>query len=263
MGVVEMDGAHVAGRRASEKRGIPLSRRKGSDELVIDSKALTSKGKAKLAKARRAAIAAGQEVDPAYGTILPKDRRILIVARHRTGTPGQGSDVTRVGIATAENPEAVNAIVETLLFMPETILATDTGTAFKIAGKLARAREEVNHSQTLSGPEGQHNNNAESFMARYKRAEAGVFINVEPKYLLDYAVEMAFREDHRRLAPSQIAAAALHWALNVGLSEDWRGYTHGRHRTEEVLATGRRAAKASGPKKGRSPVPGVNGTVPF
>lgn len=34
---------------------------------------------------------------------------------------------------------------------------------------------------------------------RYDRAEKGIYLNIEPKYMLDYACETAFRSDTRRL----------------------------------------------------------------
>ena len=38
-----------------------------------------------------------------------------------------------------------------------------------------------------AGPNGENNNLAEELNFRYDRAEKGVYLNVEPKYLLDYA----------------------------------------------------------------------------
>jgi hypothetical protein len=43
-------------------------------------------------------------------------------------------------------------------------------------------------------------------------SELGIYLNLEPKYLLDYAVETAFREDHRRLPPGEVADVILHYA---------------------------------------------------
>jgi len=51
------------------------------------------------------------------------------------------------------------------------------------------------------------------------RAEQGVYLNLEPKYLLDYAVEIAFRAGTRRLSKGMQLRIAPHIALNVGPSE--------------------------------------------
>ncbi len=130
------------------------------------------------------------------------------------------------------------------------MLATDSSGAYSKVGKKFALHLTVNHNETLVGPGGEHVNNAEGFTARQDRAEAGVYLNLEPKYLSDYAAETAFREDHRRLSPGQIADLALHYALNVGLSQDWRGFTHGKHRENELLLPEPQPAEASGPKKG-------------
>lgn len=101
---------------------------------------------------------------------------------------------------------------------PESILSTDTGTAFSKVGKQFQLHLQVNHSETLVGPAGEHSNNAESFSARQDRSEKGVYLNIEPKYLLDYVSETAFREDNRRMASGACADQATGYALNVGLS---------------------------------------------
>lgn len=263
-GVVEMDGAHAAGRRASEKRGRPLTFRVDSEEKAQADAMLTdSARKKKKREEKQAAIDAGGRVHPEHGGVFPAQRRIVFTCRRRTGQKGKGTSVTRVGVGLAETPDVPEAMVEAYVAVPESILATDTGTAFKKVGKEFQLHLQVNHSETLVGPNGEHVNNSEGFSARQDRSEKGVYLNIEPKYLTDYAVETAFREDHRRLAPGAFADRALSFALRVGPSQYWRDFSHGSHRSFEILANGDRPdAKASGPAKGRSPVPAENGRPP-
>lgn len=263
-GVVEMDGAHASGRRASEKRGRPLTFRIGSEEEARADALLTSSARSKKKREdKAAAIAAGGRMHPEHGAVFPASRRIVFTCRRRTGQKGKGSCITRIGVGLAETPDVAAAMVEAYVAVPETILATDTGTAFKKVGREFQLHLQVNHSETLVGPNGEHVNNSEGFSARQDRSEKGVYLNIEPKYLHDYVVETAFREDHRRIAPAATRDSALGFALNVGTSHHWRGYTHGKHRSFEILATGARPeAKASGPDKGRSPVAGTNGRPP-
>jgi ribosomal protein L37AE/L43A len=262
-GVVEMDGAHASGRRASEKRGRPLTFRVNNEGDAKEDALLTVSARQKKRREEKAAaIAAGGVVHPEHGAVFPASRRIAFTLRRRSGAKGRGALVTRVGIGLAETPDVAQALVDAYVAKPESILATDTGTAFMKVGREFQLHLQVNHSETLVGPEGQHVNNSEGFSARQDRSEKGVYLNIEPKYLHDYVVETAFREDHRRMAPGATADRAAFWALNVGLSQFWRGYTHGKHREHEILATGDRPAKASGPMKGRSPVTGVNGRLP-
>lgn len=262
-GVVEMDGAHASGRRASEKRGRPLNYRvTGEDEAQADAMLTTSARQKKKRDAKAAAIAAGGRLDPNYGGVFPASRRITMNLRKRGGHRGKGTVLTRVGICLAETPEAAEALARQFVAMPESILATDTGTAFATLGKKFQVHVQVNHSETLVGPEGQHVNNSESFSARMDRAEKGIYLNIEPKYMKDYAVEMAFREDHNRMAPGETSDRFWHYAMGVGLSRHFRGFTHGHHRDYEVLLTGNQYAAPSGPAKGRSPISMVNGRPP-
>lgn len=267
-GVVEMDGAHASGRRASEKRGRPLNYRSdeeiaAANKAVVENAALTSSARSKQRRQEKAAaIAAGGIVHPEHGAVFPASRRIAFTLRRRSGVKGKGAVLTRVGIGLAETPDVAQALVDAYVAKPESILATDTGTAFKAVGKEFQLHMAVNHSETLVGDAGEHVNNSEGFTARQDRSEKGVYLNIEPKYLMDYVVETAFREDHRRLPPGQQADRAAHFALNVGRSRYWTNFTHGKHRDFEILTPKNRPAKASGPEKGRSPVAAVNGRLP-
>jgi hypothetical protein len=204
---MEIDGAHASGRRASEKRGRPLNFRDVEEIKEAQEQALltTTARMKKKRDERMAKLAAGGAVDPEHGSVYPPTRRIVITARKRGRRKGDGALMTRIGIARAETPEAVEALAMAYVAIPESVLATDTGTAFRRLGKKFQLHLQVNHSEELSGPNGEHNNNAESFSARQDRAEKGIYLNIEPKYLHDYAVETAFREDHRRVAPGAAA----------------------------------------------------------
>ena len=262
-GVVEMDGAHAAGRRASEKRGKPLNYSYTSEEAAQEDALLTTSARQKKRRdAKAAALAAGGLLHPEHGKVFPKDRRVMFSARTRSGVRGRGALVTRVAIGQAETPDAVQALADAYVAIPESILATDTGMAFTKLGKQFQVHLQVNHSEALVGPNGEHSNQSESFNARQDRSEYGVYRNIEPKQMHDYACETAFREDHRRMAPGAASDRALWYALSVGLSHYWRGYTHGKHRGYEILITGNQPAAASGPAKGRSPISMANGRPP-
>jgi hypothetical protein len=78
---------------------------------------------------------------------FPKDRRVAISGRTRSGVAGRGALTTRVAIGLAETPEAGQAFADTYLAMPESILATDTGTAFAKLGKQFQVHLQVNYSE--------------------------------------------------------------------------------------------------------------------
>ena len=108
---------------------------------------------------------------------------MAITLRSRSGAKGKGALVTRVGVGIAETPDVVRALTEAFVAIPESILATDTGTAFSGIGKEFRLHLKVNHSETLVGPNGEHCNNSAWFTARQDRSERGIDLNIEPKYL--------------------------------------------------------------------------------
>jgi transposase-like protein len=82
----------------------------------------------------------------------------------------------------------------------------------------------VNHSAEYVGAEGENVNQAESWFSRLRRAEYGVHHRISGKHLQQYANEMAWREDNRRVPNGMqwrwIAGAALHHPK----SEVWGGY---------------------------------------
>ena len=262
-GVIEIDGAHASGRRASEKRGVPQKYAAVNTGEERPDELLTNIARQKKKRDdRKAAVTSGGNVQPENRQAFPQSRRIVWAIRKRSNEPGRGAVMTRVGVGLAETPEIARALANAYVVIPESILATDSGTAFSQLGKKFQLHLQVNHSETLSGPNGEHNNNAESFTSRQDRAESGVYLNIEPKYLCDYATETAFREDHRRRAPGATSNRALHCALNVGLSDYWRGFTHGHHRDFELLFPANRPHAPSGPAKGKSPISSANGTPP-
>jgi transposase-like protein len=82
----------------------------------------------------------------------------------------------------------------------------------------------VNHSAEYVSEEGASVNQAESFFSRLRRAEYGVHHRISGQYLYQYANEMAWREDNRRIPNGMqwrwIAGAALRHPK----SDIWRGY---------------------------------------
>jgi hypothetical protein len=82
----------------------------------------------------------------------------------------------------------------------------------------------VNHSREFKGDDDACTNQAESWFSRLRRAEMGVHHRISGQYLYQYANEMAWREDNRRIPNGMqwrwIAGAALRHPM----SEKWRGY---------------------------------------
>lgn len=265
-GIVEMDGSHVSGQNSVKRRGKPLNWREPdpppapadatasaspASAHAFDSSQLTGTARQ---KARRTAEAAGEAFDPTkrgYGHQFHEDRRNAFVVQSRSKNKGQGALQTRVGLALSESPHAIAALIEDFMVPPETILSTDTTANFGKVDKGFKFRLAVNHSEALVGPNGEHINNAEAFFARLDRAEKGIYKKLMPKYLHDYLCELAVHDDYAGTAPGAKAAHILFYAMNVGLSHHWIGFTHGKHRDHEIGVPENRPAKPSGPPKKR------------
>jgi hypothetical protein len=89
-----------------------------------------------------------------------------------------------------------------------------------------------------------------------RRTAEGTYLAISNKYLKDYASEVAWRTDTRKLSTGDKLKHVLRQALTVGMSIWWRGYTHGHHRTDELLIEGAQ------PALGRGRQPGWKAKVP-
>ena len=259
-GEVEMDGAHQSGWRSNEKRGKPQGSRPveaDADLGELNATMLTQTGKDKSRKKRKDGM-----IDPEFGQRLPKDRRILFAIRKRSGTRGKGACATRVAVGLVETAPVAEAIMRDFVAMPESYLNSDASPAYTELGKRYRTHQTVEHAKELSGPNGENNNQSEELNWRYDRAEKGIYLNIEPKYMLDYAVETAFRADTRRLPNGEQLKLALAVALSVGESVFWRGFTRGYHREVELIHPVPQPANSSGPDKGSHPLSSRNGRPP-
>jgi transposase-like protein len=251
-GVVEMDGADVQGKRYREKRNKPLGGAHKPGPKIP----------AHLLKEPK------ETIDPETGEIMgppkphkydktakqPEDRRLLLVMRQRAKSAGKGAVATRVGIALRESAATVTAFARNLI-SAESRIMSDEDPAYAAFGKLFAQHGTINHSKAYSGPDGVNNNQAESFNRRMRRGFEGVYLSVSTKYTMDYACEMAWREDVRRLSTGKKLRHVLKTALSVGLSQWFRGYSHGHNRTEELLIEGDREVKTRGKPKGWTPKP--------
>ena len=260
-GDLEMDGVHKSGWRSEEKRGRPQGSAwaEVTPETPVETVEASMLTNAAQQKARAEAKGA---IDPQYGRRLHHNRRLVLAIRQRSGIKGGGAVRTRVAVGLAEDAKTARAVLHRFVSMPESILNTDTSPAYTKIGEGFRGHSTVEHSKELIGPNGEHNNFAEEYNARLNRCEKGVHLNVEPKYLLDYSVETAFRSDTRRLSNGQQLTSALSIVLSVGRSLWWRGFSQGRHRPDEQTFPSPRPARSSGPRKGRYPISAANGRPP-
>ena len=81
----------------------------------------------------------------------------------------------------------------------------------------------INHQIAFS-KNGACTNQAESYFSRLRRAELGHHHRISDKYLVRYAQECAWREDHRRESNGAQVRRAVGLALNAPSSVDFCGY---------------------------------------
>jgi hypothetical protein len=85
------------------------------------------------------------------------------------------------------------------------------------------AVDRIDHSQSYSLG-GVYSNGAESFFSRMRRAEIGHHHHIAGTYLVRYAQEAAWREDHRRVDNGRQAQGVMGLAMAAPVSVDWCGY---------------------------------------
>jgi hypothetical protein len=81
----------------------------------------------------------------------------------------------------------------------------------------------INHSEAFSA-DGACTNQAESLFSRFRRAEIGQYHHGASVYLIRYAREIAWCEDHRRESNGAQFRRILTVAANSGPSVDFCGY---------------------------------------
>lgn len=155
-----------------------------------------------------------------------------MVLRQLSPERGKGAVRTIVEIVPVEDERHVSALSRKYVKRGATVM-TDECPAY--SRLIARYKHyTVNHTQEFSTPKGISNNQAESFFARMRRLEVGQIHRLAPKYMLEYTMEIAWREDTREMSPSAMVKNLAAKTLK-SLSTGWRRYWQGEHRAIEVL----------------------------
>lgn len=165
----------------------------------------------------------GGYVKPANERVNRRDRRlaqnqtgkrqVVVVMREREGR-------TLPAVFKSESA-ALGFIINRVA--PETRIIADEGTGWNdLHGRFDVSR--IDHGKLYSDRAGVYTNGAEEFFSRMRRAEIGHHHHIAGAYLIRYAQESAWREDHRRMHNGGQVKLVAGLALAAPTSVDWCGY---------------------------------------
>lgn len=139
-------------------------------------------------------------------------RQVVVVIRERGGS-------TLPAVFKSES--AALAWINRTVANDTRVVADEAASWNDLHGRFAVDR--IDHSQAYSHG-GVYSNGAESFFSRMRRAEIGHHHHVAGQYLVRYAQESAWREDHRRVSNGEQVKAVAGLAMAAPVSVDWCGY---------------------------------------
>jgi len=128
------------------------------------------------------------------------NKRCVIVARQRAEdeTNYSGAVATKTFITKSENSPAINKIA-TANIIKDSIIHVDGASGYDDLDAWFEVKA-GDHSKAYVGENGECSNQAESYFSRFRRMEYGQCHHISPLYLSNYANEIAYRKDNRRLS---------------------------------------------------------------
>jgi len=140
-------------------------------------------------------------------------RQVVVVIRERGG---------RTLPAVFKSEGAAMGWIKSRVSADTRIMADEAGSWNDLHGRFHVER--IDHGSAYSLPGGIYTNGAESFFSRLRRGEIGHYHHVAGSYLVRYAQESTWREDHRRMDNGKQVRGVLEMAMASRPSADWSGY---------------------------------------
>lgn len=160
---------------------------------------------------------------------------VILVLRQRSPERRRGAVKTRIFVLPSENATDIRAVVAANV-APGAHLITDEAPGFTTLGAKWE-HSVVTHAEEYQTEEGVNENQAESFIARFRRLLMGQIHKLQRKYLDVYAHEIAFREDNRRQPNGDNFRTILGKCLALAPSRNWSKYWQGNKRlTDSVVS---------------------------
>jgi transposase-like protein len=139
-------------------------------------------------------------------------RQVVVVIREREG---------RTLPAVFKSESAALGFITSRVAKGTEIVADEAGGWNDLQARYAMQR--IDHQAAYSD-RGVYSNGAESFFSRMRRGEIGHHHHVAGNYLVRYAQESAWREDHRRVDNGRQVQGVMGLAMAAPVSVDWCGY---------------------------------------
>jgi hypothetical protein len=166
-----------------------------------------------------------------------KNRRIVLTLRQLRQPLNQGLGADRTISVVMKDDKAATVVPLVRRFVdPSASIWTDGGREFSSLSAYFD-HQTVIHAEEYMTEDGVNNNQAESFFARFRRAEYGVYYGMRPQYLAFYASEFSWREDMRTHTLKTKYLDLIAKVFRCGLSKAWRGYCQGYRLKTEYLWT--------------------------
>ena len=163
------------------------------------------------------------------------NKRCIVVVRQRAnqGTEYIGSVRTLTYVLHNENPRDIMNIANNRIELGTEVHADEANAYDNLHARFDMRR--VNHSVEYMSEQGACSNQAESFFARFRRFQHGQIHRMGQLYISNYANEIAYREDTRRMDNGSIFRDITSKCMKTLQSNEWTGYWQGNHRISERL----------------------------
>jgi transposase-like protein len=186
----------------------------------------------------RPANRAEDRVDRRLGEHQNPDKRCILVMREtypEDDLAGRiGAKRTLTFVIPRENQTDVGALAARFI-APGTTISADESDAYDLLhGRYPMRR--VNHQQEYRAGDGTTDNQAESYISRFRRMQIGQHHHFGLAHLANYANEAAYREDTRRWSNGAIFTDILTKCAHTRPHRDWCGYWQGNTCRPERLA---------------------------
>ena len=186
----------------------------------------------------RPANRAEERVDRRLAEHQNPDKRCVLVMRE---TYPADDPAGRVGgkrtlsfVIARENQQDVGALAARFI-APATTISADESDAYDLLHGHYPMRR-VNHQREYRAADGTTDNQAESYLSRFRRMQIGQHHQFGLSHLANYANEAAYREDTRRWSNGAIFYDILTKCARTPPHRAWCGYWQGNTRRPERLA---------------------------